>query len=70
MKSVLIRHPHLVVRPVPDLGVPLVGGLHVGPDPAVEQQIHRSLQDPTDQVGRRHVGGRVRWDAEGGTRLG
>src|SRR5699024_2064129 len=44
--------PDRVVRPVPDLGVGLGGGLDVGADSAVVDQIHRSLQAGVDQVRR------------------
>ena len=38
-------HPHLVVRPVADVGVRLRRRLHVGADAAVPEQVDRRLED-------------------------
>ncbi len=45
-------HPQAVVGLVPHLGVGLVGGLDVGADAAVPQQVHRCLQRRPDHLGR------------------
>ena len=50
-------HPHPVVRLVPHLGMRLGGGLDVGADAAVPQQVDRRLEAGGDQLGR---GQRVR----------
>lgn len=48
--------PHGIVGAVTDIGIRLRLGLDIGPDAAVEQQIHRGLQNRPDQVGRGHLG--------------
>src|SRR5579875_2666688 len=66
MASVLIRppvpsgpprtvDPHRIARPVAHLGVRLPGRLHVGPDAAVVEQVHRGAQDRRDQLVRRQA---------------
>ena len=50
--------------------VGLLRRLHVGPDPAVPEQIDGSLEDPTDQLRRRHAGGRLRRDPKDRADLG
>ena len=46
-----------VVRPVADLGVPLVARLHVGADAAVPEQVDRRVKDRPDQLaGRQQLG--------------
>ncbi len=59
--------PHRVVGAVADLRVRLVGGLHVGADAAVPEQVDRQPEDRADDFVRR---GRRRVDAEQGARLG
>ena len=49
--------PHRIVGAIADVGVGLGFGLDVGADAAVEQQVHRCLQNRPDQVGRGHLGG-------------
>ena len=61
-------HPDHVVGAVADVGVGLGLGLDVGADAAVEQQIHRRLQDPAQQLRRRQLIDVV-LDAEGGADL-
>ena len=46
--------PDRVVGLVAGVGMGLVGGLHVGADAAVPEQVDRRLQDRLHQLGRRH----------------
>ena len=52
--QLLAVDPDGVVGPVADVGVVLGGGLDVGADAAVPEQVDRGEQDRVDQLGRGH----------------